>query len=74
MLPRPGEGGKNYWSGRNKTFFFFSEEVRRIIRGQADAAATVPTAAQRGLNGGNFDLSGLLGFADNLRWRAGSGY
>ncbi|HEY0079976.1 MAG TPA: TonB-dependent receptor [Pyrinomonadaceae bacterium] len=60
MLPRFGEGGKTYWSGRNKTFFFFSEEVRRIIRGQADAGATVPTAGQRGANG-VFDFSSTLG-------------
>lgn len=61
LLPRFGEGGKAVWSGRNKTFFFFSEEVRRIIRGQADASATVPTAAQRGLGGGDFNLSSFLG-------------
>jgi hypothetical protein len=30
-LPRFGEGGKSYWSGKNKTFFFFSQEWRRTI-------------------------------------------
>lgn len=60
MLPKFGEGGKPYWSGKNKTFFFFSEEVRRITRGQTDASATVPSLAQRGFNGGNFDYSSTL--------------
>lgn len=61
-LPRFGEGGNTYYSGRNKTFFFFSEEVRRIIRGQTDAGATVPSLAQRGLTpSGNFDYSSTLG-------------
>lgn len=31
MLPRFGEGGKTYWSGRNKTFFFFSYEGQRLL-------------------------------------------
>ena len=30
FLPRFGEGGKPYWSGRNKTFFFFSYEGQRL--------------------------------------------
>lgn len=30
-LPRFGEGGKPYYSGRNRTFFFFSQEWRRAI-------------------------------------------
>ncbi|HEY2971893.1 MAG TPA: carboxypeptidase-like regulatory domain-containing protein [Pyrinomonadaceae bacterium] len=30
MLPRFGEGGKPFWSGRNKTFFFFSYEGQRL--------------------------------------------
>jgi hypothetical protein len=30
MLPRFGEGDKTYWSGRNKTFFFFSYEGQRL--------------------------------------------
>ena len=61
FLPRFGEGGKAIYNGRNKTFFFFSEEVRRIIRGQPDASFTVPSLAQRGANGGNFDFSATLG-------------
>ncbi len=46
-LPRFGEGGKSLYKLRNKTFFFFSEEVRRIRRATTAATATVPTAAQR---------------------------
>lgn len=61
MLPRFGEGGPTHWSGKGKTFFFFSEEVRRITRGQADASGTVPSLAQRGFNGGDFDYSSTLG-------------
>ena len=61
MLPRFGEGGRPYYSGRNRTFFFFSEEVRRVIRGQTDAGATVPSLAQRGFGGTNFDFSASLG-------------
>ncbi|HEX8354911.1 MAG TPA: TonB-dependent receptor, partial [Pyrinomonadaceae bacterium] len=60
FFPRFGEGGPAYYSGRNKTFFFFSEEVRRIIRGQTDASASVPSLAQRGFGGGNFDFSANL--------------
>ncbi|HYN84928.1 MAG TPA: TonB-dependent receptor, partial [Pyrinomonadaceae bacterium] len=55
-LPRFGEGGKPYWSGKNKTFFFFSQETRRIIRGATEAGASTITAAQR-----NGDFSALLG-------------
>ncbi|HEX7957611.1 MAG TPA: Plug domain-containing protein, partial [Pyrinomonadaceae bacterium] len=51
-----GEGGPTWSSGKNKTFFFFSEEVRRISRGTTSADAAVPTAAQRG-----GDLSSSLG-------------
>ena len=60
MLPRFGEGGKTHWSGRGKTFFFFSEEVRRITRGQPDASGSVPSLAERGFNNSNFDFSRTL--------------
>jgi hypothetical protein len=50
-LPRFGEGGPAVWSGKNKTFFFFSEEQRRITRGITEAIATVPSVAERS---GNF--------------------
>ncbi|HVF51904.1 MAG TPA: TonB-dependent receptor [Pyrinomonadaceae bacterium] len=56
MLPNFGVGGKSYWSGRDKTFFFFSQETRRIIRGSTEAGATTLTNAQR-----TGDLSGILG-------------
>ncbi|HEX5709414.1 MAG TPA: TonB-dependent receptor [Pyrinomonadaceae bacterium] len=55
-LPRFGEGGPAYWSGKNRTFFFFSQETRRIIRGATEAGASTITAAQRG-----GDFSGILG-------------
>ncbi len=42
-----GEGGNVFDSGKNKTFFFFSEEVRRITRGIADASGTVPSLLER---------------------------
>jgi hypothetical protein len=51
MIPRFGEGGKTHWSGRNKTFFFLSEEQRRITRGITEATATVPSLLERS---GNF--------------------
>ncbi|HEV2763175.1 MAG TPA: carboxypeptidase regulatory-like domain-containing protein, partial [Pyrinomonadaceae bacterium] len=60
-LPRFGEGGRALYDGKDRTFFFFSEEVRRIIKGQADASATVPSLAQRGFGGANFDYSATLG-------------
>lgn len=46
-LPRFGEGGASTFSGKNKTFFFFSEEARRIIRGATEAGATTLSVAQR---------------------------
>ncbi|MBA2731924.1 MAG: carboxypeptidase regulatory-like domain-containing protein [Acidobacteria bacterium] len=55
-LPRFGEGGPAVYSGRNKLFFFFSEEVRRITRGSSSADVTVPTFAQR-----SGDFSSSLG-------------
>ncbi len=42
-----GEGGPAIYSGKNKTFFFFSEEVRRIKRGTTDASALVPSELER---------------------------
>jgi hypothetical protein len=46
FLPRFGEGGKTWWSGRNRAFFFWSEEWRRERRGQA-LTGHVPTAAEK---------------------------
>jgi hypothetical protein len=57
MIPNFGDGGPSWlYNGRNKTFFFFSEEVRRISRATTNANATVPTLAQR-----NGDFSASLG-------------
>ena len=54
MLPVFGEGGDGFWSGRDKTFFFFSHEQRRITRAITAATATVPTAAERAGNFASF--------------------
>lgn len=62
-LPRFGEGGPAVWSGKNKTFFFFSEEQRRITRGITEAIATVPSVNERS---GNFASAlGLPLFRNN---------
>ena len=45
VLPRFGEGGPAYKKLKN-TFFFFSEELRRVIT-YPSFSTTVPTAAQR---------------------------
>lgn len=59
-----GDGGPSIYSGKNKTFFFFSEEVRRIKRGISDATALTPSAAERA-----GDFSARLG---NLICRVGT--
>lgn len=46
-----GEGGPVATDGRNRTFFFISEEVRRIKRATTDASINVPTELERA---GNF--------------------
>ena len=50
-FPNFGDGGPSIYNGKNRTFFFFSEEVRRIKRGISDASTTTPSAAERA---GNF--------------------
>jgi hypothetical protein len=45
-LPRFGEGGKSVYSGKNRTFFFFSYEGFRRRQG-VTSSATVPSQAQR---------------------------
>ena len=50
-IPLFGEGGPAVWSGKDKTFFFFSHEQRRITRGITEALATVPSLLERS---GNF--------------------
>jgi len=46
FAPRFGEGGKSFYNGRNKTFFFFSQEFRKT-RSFNTAVGTVPSNAQR---------------------------
>jgi hypothetical protein len=51
-LPRPGEGGKMFYDGRNRSFFFFSLNGQRnstpIFGGTGDPQAVpVPTAKMR---------------------------
>ena len=55
-FPKFGEGQKAIYKGKNKTFFFFSEEARKITRGSTDASATTFSLAQR-----TGDFSALLG-------------
>src|SRR2546425_6664140 len=45
-LPRFGEGGKSVWNGKNRVFFFWSEEWRREKRGTT-VSGRVPTAQER---------------------------
>jgi hypothetical protein len=45
-LPRFGEGGKKVWNGKNRLFFFWSEEWRREQRGSV-LSGHVPTAAEK---------------------------
>jgi carboxypeptidase family protein/TonB-dependent receptor-like protein len=56
IIPRFGDGNDSVWSGKNKTFFFFSEEQRNISRGITAATATVPSLLER-----NGDFSAFLG-------------
>jgi hypothetical protein len=45
-LPRFGEGGPHWWSGRNKTFFFFNYGGYRTSQSES-VDLTVPTARMR---------------------------
>src|SRR6266508_809833 len=45
-LPRFGEGGDKIWSGKNRVFFFWSEEWRREKRGTT-VSGKVPTAQEK---------------------------
>jgi len=51
IIPRFGEDGHSTWSGKDKTFFFFSHEQRRITRGITESTVVVPSLAERS---GNF--------------------
>jgi Carboxypeptidase regulatory-like domain len=46
FLPKPGEGGKAYYDGRDKTFFFFAYEPR-WRRDFLSVPTLLPTAAER---------------------------
>src|SRR3989441_2614999 len=54
MLPRFGEGGRSFYNGRNKSFFFFAYEGLRDLFPEP-RQDTVPTLPER-----NGDLSALL--------------
>src|SRR6266536_4144761 len=45
FLPKPGEGGKAYYNGKNKSFFFFAFEPRRRTD-FVTSTALLPDAAQ----------------------------
>lgn len=50
FLPKPGEGGRAIWSGRNKSFFFFSYNGQRNSTpafGSSEDPVTVPTLKMR---------------------------
>jgi hypothetical protein len=51
FLPKPGEGGKGYYNGKNKSFFFFAYEPR-WRQDFVTSTALVPEAAQLA---GNFN-------------------
>lgn len=67
IIPIFGEGGDGFWSGRDKTFFFFSHEQRRITRGITSATAVVPSLLER-----NGDFASFLGLP-LFRTNAGTG-
>jgi len=46
FFPRFGEGGKHVWNGKNRLFFFWSEEWRRERRGTV-LTSRVPTAQEK---------------------------
>ncbi len=57
VIPKFGEGpGNATWNGRDRTFFFFSHEQRRITRGITAATAIVPSLVERA-----GDFSSFLG-------------
>src|SRR2546425_11247084 len=51
FLPKPGEGGKAYYNGKNRSFFFFAYEPRRR-KDFLTSTALVPDATQLA---GNFN-------------------
>jgi hypothetical protein len=47
FLPRFGEGGKPYWSGHDRSFFFVDYEGRRQLIGDTRTISNLPTAEER---------------------------
>ena len=46
-LPKFGEGGPGVWSGKNKLYFFVSQEFQKQLRPQGNRNVTMPTALER---------------------------
>jgi len=46
-MPHFGEGGPKIWSGKNKLYFFVTQEFQRQLRPQGIRNVTVPTALER---------------------------
>ena len=64
LLPRFGEGGPSlYGNKREKSFFFFSEEWRRVIRQPTQNLVTIPSLLERT---GDFSETGNLTIFDPL--------
>ena len=70
FLPRFGEGGKLVYNGRNKSFFFYSQEWRKT-KSVNTAVGTVPTIEQRnGIFAGTDQKSfHRRRFSDGRRWK-----
>lgn len=49
ILPRFGEGGRRWYNGRNRSFFFFSYEGLRVITPQPAVTTFVPELCLRGV-------------------------
>jgi len=47
FLPKPGEGGKGFYSGKNKLFFFFEYQGLLIHQASATSTPFTPTPAER---------------------------
>jgi hypothetical protein len=46
-LPMFGEGGRSLWSGKDKLYFFFTQEFQKQLRPQNNRNVSVPTALER---------------------------
>src|SRR6266481_5030267 len=46
-LPKFGEGGRSIWSGKNKLYFFVSQEFQKQLKPQGNRNVTMPTALER---------------------------